>query len=119
MFDWVKNLVSKREFRKWVVDDTRGGYSIGDRFISRSDVVEIVAFKRDLLTIDQLCIGIGVGEPDEDGELEREFIEEDNPSYRSVLDDIEAHFQLKEGWWDDVVQPAFATNWAVIWSGNS
>ena len=116
MLGFLRRIFRKREFRAWSVDDRVGGYRVGNLLIRRSDVVVIVAFKRDLITIDQLCLGIGYGEKDADGGHASVYIEEDNPTYSAVLADLEQHFDLTEGWFAQVTRPAFETNWTTIWS---
>lgn len=116
MLGFLRRIFRKREFRAWSVDDLAGGYRVGNLLIRRSDVVVIVAFKRDLITIDQLCLGIGYGEQDADGGHASVYIEEDNPAYGAVLADLEQHFDLAEGWFDQVTRPAFETKWTTIWS---
>jgi hypothetical protein len=116
MLGFLRRIFWKREFRVWSVDQLAGGYRVGNLLIRRSDVVVIVAFKRDLVTVDQLCLGIGYGPRDADGGHASVYIEEDNPTYRAVLADLEQHFDLMGGWFAKVTRPAFETNWTTIWS---
>ena len=46
------------------------------------------------------------------------FIEvaEDFPGYKQFLKTVESRFPLKDGWWNDVAVPAFATNMMQIWA---
>ena len=112
--DWLRKATHKPEYRTWAVDHERGGYRIGDLFIPRSDINLIVAFKRDLLTIDQVCVGIGFGEGALNERPPAEFIEEDNPSFAAVLADLEKHFELEEGWRAKVELPPFEENRTLL-----
>lgn len=116
MLGFLERLFRRREFRRWTIDESVQGYRIHDLVVRREDIAIIAAFKHDLITIDRLCLGIGHGEPDERGGYATEYVEEDNPSYRAVLRDLEQHFALKDGWWDEVTRPAFEPNRTVIWS---
>jgi len=59
-------------------------------------------------------VGVGWDEID-DSET---FIEvaEDFPGYKQFLKTVESRFPLKDGWWNDVAVPAFATNMMQIWA---
>lgn len=114
----LKALVRGRRARgdaAWAVDDVRGGYCVGGRLIRREDVVSIVAFKRDLWSVDQVCVGILVGAADGEGEPDGPFVTEDDPAFAAVLADLGAHFRLRERWREEVVHPPFATNRTVLW----
>lgn len=115
---FLKRILRKREFQVWSVDESADGYAIDGRLLRRSDIVEIVAFKRDLITEDQVCIAIRHGEEAADGGRATDYIVEDNPCFHAVICDLEKHFVLTEGWWKEVVDPAFETNLTTIWSRN-
>ncbi|MCA8947920.1 MAG: hypothetical protein KDE27_00360 [Planctomycetes bacterium] len=97
------------------MDHERGGYLAGARFVARRSVAFIVVYKRDLHTVDQLCLALAVDEPGDDGLHDAVHIEEDNPDYEEVLADIEAHFALPEGWWHEATRAPLATDANVIW----
>lgn len=75
------------------------------------EIQEIIAFKRDIFSYDIICLGFRV----DDSET---FIEvaEDFPGYKQFLKTVESRFPLKDGWWNDVAVPAFATNMMQIWA---
>ena len=76
-----------------------------------SDVKEIFAFKRDLFSVDLICIGFRV---QDDGTFCE--IDEMMPGYGgllAVLPDVFPGF--KTDWSHDVAIPAFATNLATLW----
>jgi hypothetical protein len=76
-----------------------------------SDVREAFAFKRDLLTVDLICLGFRVS----DGGSFYE-VDEDMPGYEALCEEIGRHFPaIKQDWWCAVTFPAFATNRTTIW----
>ena len=97
-------------FRTWSIDANAHAYRVGQTIIPWSDIIEIVAFKRDLLTEDQICIGLHVG----DGE-NYEYLEEDNPGYKAIVADLELRFGLDDGWWQRIAFPTFETNLSTVW----
>lgn len=122
MFEALKRALQRlgpRRQREWSVDEAAAGYRIdGELTIRRSEISVIVAFKRDLMTFDQICVGIACTEPGPDGRCDLECIEEGNPTYAAVVEDLARHFDLAEGWWMEVAFPAFEENWTVIWSAH-
>jgi hypothetical protein len=115
MISFLRRLFRRREFAGWSVDHARCGYVVGDLFVARSDVVFIVAYKRDLITIDQLCLALAYGDADDHGQRSAIHIEEDNPQYKDVLADLEAHFDLRDGWWREATREPFGTDRLIIW----
>ncbi|MBI3468997.1 MAG: hypothetical protein HY000_38835 [Planctomycetes bacterium] len=75
-----------------------------------NEIAEIVAFKRDLYAVDQICIGFRAL-----GSDTYDCIEEENPDYERILKLIEERFRLREDWWSTVALPPFKTNWTTIW----
>ena len=77
-----------------------------------SQVNGVVAFKRDLLTVDLICIGLSTPESsievDEEMEGWKELIEALPRLLPGTLNPSE--------WWDKVAHPAFATNPTVLFS---
>ena len=115
MFAYLRRLFRPRRFAGWSIDHERGGYVANDKFVARSDVRFIVAYKRDLITIDQLCLGIAYGDSDANNQCAALHIEEDNPSYKEILADLEQHFDLREGWWKEATREPFATDSIMVW----
>ncbi|PIE24673.1 MAG: hypothetical protein CSA62_02245 [Planctomycetota bacterium] len=113
--NWRHRVRRKPEYRTWSIDRDAGVYRVGDALIHRSEIRWIVAFKRDLMVTDQVCLGIAYGESTEEGALPTEYIEEDNPSFVPLLTEIEANFELKEAWREEVYYPPYEENWTVIW----
>ncbi|MEM9366243.1 MAG: hypothetical protein AAGD07_09610 [Planctomycetota bacterium] len=78
-----------------------------------SCVTEIVAFKRDLLTTDMICLQFQL----DDGtciETDEEMI-----GYRALIDIVESKFELTPDWWSKVAFPSFNTKLSVIWSAST
>lgn len=77
------------------------------------DVAAVVAFKRDIVTIDLICLGFALR--DKPGPLW--CIDEDMDGFRSIEDGIE---RVTAGAWpagfSRVALPPFAENWTVLWS---
>ena len=74
-----------------------------------TDVRGIVAFKRDHMTVDLVCVAFELSNG-----LMRE-LDEDMVGYRELADQLPAKFSLDPSWEERVVLPPFATNWTVLW----
>ena len=92
----------------WIVSPGRENIEI-----KTSEVSELVAFKRDLLTEDMICVRIRHGSPDKE---RQEEINEDMRGFEDAM----AHpawrlagFDLH--WRESVVKPAFAANPTVVY----
>lgn len=81
--------------------------------VAWADIVEIVAFKRDVFAYDVISLGFRL-----DGTEDFVEIAEDFPGYRGFIKIVESRFTLAENWWNDVAFPAFETNWATIWESS-
>jgi hypothetical protein len=76
-----------------------------------NELQRIIAFKRDLLTTDLICIAF---------ELTDRAVEVDEKmeGYNSTLEGMTAHFpRLNHQWLSSVAFPPFATNLTTIWQG--
>jgi hypothetical protein len=74
------------------------------------DVVEIVAWKEDLLTMDLLCFGFRVlGDADYLQCNEQQF------GWSELCAELKCRFQLRPDWWSVVVVPPFQENWSILW----
>jgi hypothetical protein len=74
------------------------------------DVVEIVAWKEDLLTIDLLCLGFRVR-----GDADYLQCNEQQSGWSELCAELKCRFQLRADWWSAVVFPPFQKNWNVLW----
>lgn len=80
-------------------------------FVPWSAVREVAAFKLDLFTTDEVRLRFDLDISPFSVELSEEL--EGFENFKSVA---EKRFQFPEGWWSQVVQPAFATNARVLFS---
>lgn len=74
------------------------------------DVVEIIAFKVDLLTSDRILLGFRV---DDSGDYYQ--VDEEWPNYQNLVNEVESRFDVQPDWWRTVAFPAFATNLTTLW----
>ena len=86
------------------------GGSHEPRDVPWRDIVEIVAFKRDVFAYDVICLGFRLN-----GTEELIEVAEDFPGYDSFIKIVEARFTLPENWWQTVAFPAFETKRSTIW----
>jgi hypothetical protein len=70
----------------------------------------IHAFKRDLFTVDLICLAFSL--PDGVVQVDEEMV-----GYQSLLAELPSHYPgYYAGWWEKVAHPPFATNWTLLWS---
>lgn len=75
------------------------------------DVVEIAAFKRDLFTCDEICLGFRTRGGDEFWS-----VGEDDAGFEGVVTELERRFSgIRTDWRAAVMKPAFRENWTRIW----
>jgi hypothetical protein len=76
-----------------------------------SDVREVFAFKRDLGTYDEICVGFRISDQGDYYE-----VNEDSPGYNALLAAVARAFTgYDNDWWHKVAFPAFATNRTTLW----
>ncbi len=86
-----------------------GGRS-GEKRIRWSDVEEIIAFKRDLITTDQLCLGLRIS-----GSDVYEFVDEETPGFSELDSALGVKLaSYQSDWKETVVHPPFASNLTTI-----
>ncbi len=74
-------------------------------------VLEIFAFKVDLFSIDEICIGFRI---DDEGTYNE--INEEMHGYNELLNFLTVQFYgIKENWFSEVAHPAFETNLTSLW----
>ena len=86
------------------------GITVGGLDATWSDVEQIVTYKRDFLAYDMVCIALNL--------RHSRCIEvwEEDPQFASMTTELERRFSsIPEGWLDQVCQPAFETNYRVLW----
>lgn len=94
---------------------TRNGFDVvsadGDSgSVVWTDVREIVAFKRNLLTVDLICFGFRVDESECCLEVDEEC-----DGYEELVTEVERRFEIESDWWSKVAFPPFETNFRTLW----
>ncbi len=80
--------------------------------IDWKEVNSVVAYKRDLINVDLICIGFTTGS----GTLE---VHEEMDGWNALVDTLPARLpgtRCRADWWDEVAHPAFAANATVLFS---
>jgi len=86
-------------------DDTELAY------VRWESVAEIVVWKNDLFSYDEICIGFRLQEDDR-----IHIITESDQGYSGIQSELVRHFDgVSDDWWRDVAFPPFAENMATIW----
>ena len=87
------------------------GVPIGERIVPWRQVQRVVAYKRDLITVDQICVDVET----EAGVL---CLDEEMSHWKAAIRVLERRlpgFPAEEMWWVEVVAPAFARNERVLY----
>ena len=96
------------------VDSAGFRFLDGERTVASvrwSDIVAIVAYKLDLLTVDEMRIRFTFGQ-----EASRLEVSEEQPGFEVFLEALEARFPLPANWRASVLRPAFARNETVLFA---
>jgi len=77
-----------------------------------SEVVRLVAYKRDCFAIDLICLGLVT---------DKRFVEvnEEMEGWEGLIDALPTYLPgtlEKADWWEKVAFPAFATNWTTLFT---
>jgi len=91
---------------------TKGRPSRDGVFIKWDDIDKVVAYKRDLLTEDLVCIKII------DGKNDSIEINEEIEGFHDALRDLPSYlkgFPNEKEYWGALIQPAFLTNETTLW----
>lgn len=94
-----------------IVDD---GFTVsGDcsRHIRWEEITKISAYKVDLGTVDQICMGVYTFRSVNCVELQEEW-----GGYKLLVAEIERRFNIAAGWWPKVAHPAFQENYTVLYA---
>ena len=74
-------------------------------------VAEIVVFKRDLFSIDEICFGFRCR-----GRDDYQSVGEEDLAFSAFQVAVERRFSgIRKDWFQEVAVPAFQENWTVIW----
>jgi hypothetical protein len=83
--------------------------------IEWADIDEVHAFKRDISTVDLICLAFKRRDRDEYLEVHEEM-----SGYRDMLKVLPEHLPgYSDAWFSEVAFPAFATNHRVVWKSRS
>jgi hypothetical protein len=108
-----------REFVEWQTDPIfdftyfDGGFNtpaiINHQMIAWNELRAVFAYKRDLYTIDELCLDIFY--------LEHSLltITEETAGWHTFVEQLETHLPLLPGWFEEVVVPAFETKLTLVY----
>jgi hypothetical protein len=79
-----------------------------------SDVIEVFAYKADLFSVDEICIGFRL-----DSSGTHCWVSEEFRRYKEFVEQLRIRFPgIREDWFSDVAFPAFAENRTTLWGGN-
>jgi hypothetical protein len=76
-----------------------------------SDTVEVFAYKIDLFSVDEICIGFRV-----DSTGTHHWVSEEFTGYREFLEELSRRFPgIRTDWFSEVAFPAFVENRTTLW----
>jgi hypothetical protein len=76
-----------------------------------SEVIEVFAYKMDLFSVDEICVGFRL---DDSGT--HCWVSEEFRGYKEVVEQLRMRFPgIREDWFSDVAFPAFAENRTTLW----
>ncbi|MBS0193921.1 MAG: hypothetical protein JSR34_06715 [Proteobacteria bacterium] len=110
LFDKLKKAVAQRSEPEWqpiVLEPD--GFRSGNNRVKWSEVTEIAAFKRDMLTIDDVWFQFRA-------DTAPVLVCEEQPGFAELEAKVIALFPSAASWRAQVIQPAFATNLTVLYS---
>jgi hypothetical protein len=78
--------------------------------VAWADVRGIAAFKRDLFTTDEICLGFRMNDN------EYVVVSEEDAGFEALREYVESHFEnVNRDWHQAVMLPAFARCWTAVW----
>ena len=122
MLNWFRQIQERAEARaraRYVIVVTDAGVGVRDIrrgssrwFVGWDEVQEIAAYKRDMYSWDDICLGFLA--PGRDRYFE---CDEDMPGWDGLNEELERRFRiLFSEWAPGIVKPAFAENLTVLWT---
>lgn len=79
--------------------------------VSWSQIIEIFAYKMDLFTVDEICIGFRLDESGTHYWVSEEFL-----GYKEFIEQLRISFPgIREDWFAEVAFPAFIENRTTLW----
>ena len=86
------------------------GFNVRGSIVPWSTVLAIATYKRDLLVHDDICLAFKVGD---DSWIE---VSEEEPGFQSLVAEVGRRYpDVPADWLSEVMHPAFATNYRVLW----
>ena len=110
LLDKLKKSFARRSEPEWqpiVLEPS--GFRSGDNCVTWTEVTEIAAFKRDMLTIDDVWFQFKANSAPV-------LVCEEQPGFAELESQVVALFPSAASWRAQVIQPAFATNFTVLYS---
>jgi len=107
-------MTKKENHPKIIIE--KSGFSVYEGpeckyFLDWSDIMEIFAFKRDLLSYDLICLGFRIDEKGTYFEIDEEI-----EGYEEFCSQLKSHFnEIKTDWFSEVAHPAFKLNLISLW----
>lgn len=87
------------------------GFTIDGNIVRWSTVLAIATYKRDLFCHDDICLAFKLSD---DCWFE---VSEEDQGFQSLVEEVERRFpDVPRRWFHEVMFPAFATNYRVLWS---
>lgn len=111
----MKRRLSK-DFPKREVRFDGDGFSVFEEeekkcSVRWSDAVEVFAYKMDLFTVDEICIGFRV-----DSAGAYWWVSEEFAGYREFVEELSRRFPgIRADWFSDVAFPAFVEKRTTLW----
>jgi hypothetical protein len=119
-FEKLLHWSKPREFKKRVVHLGDFGFEIEHEGVRTvrvewASVAEITAFKKDLFSIDEVCLGFR-----REGRDTFSWAGEQDVGFDALQKEIERRFPgIPPDWFGQVMTPAFEEKWTTIWRKES
>jgi hypothetical protein len=78
--------------------------------VSWTDVREIFGFKRDLFSVDEICLGFSINESGD-----YFWVGEEDDGFDEIRREVERRFRLDADWVGKIMKPAFVENRTILW----
>jgi hypothetical protein len=89
-------------------------HSKEDVHVCWGDITKISAYKLDLGTFDEICLGIYTSGSTDGFELQESWA-----GYKTLVAELERRFNFAEEWWSKIAFPAFVPNYTILYEQQS